>query len=63
MIEKHFIMSRAEGGVDSAFSLEPHEFKSLVDEVRTAQAALGSIFYGATEVGAERAGPAGARSM
>jgi N-acetylneuraminate synthase len=49
VIEKHFIMSRAEGGVDSAFSLEPHEFKSLVDEVRTAQAALGSIFYGATE--------------
>ena len=49
VIEKHFIMSRAEGGVDSAFSLEPHEFKGLVDEVRTAQAALGSIFYGATE--------------
>jgi pseudaminic acid synthase len=49
VIEKHFIMSRAEGGVDSAFSLEPPEFRSLVDEVRTAQSALGSIFYGATE--------------
>jgi pseudaminic acid synthase len=49
VIEKHFIMARSEGGVDSAFSLEPHEFKSLVDEVKTAQAALGSIFYGATE--------------
>lgn len=49
VIEKHFIMSRAEGGVDAAFSLEPHEFRSMVDEVRTAQLALGSIFYGATE--------------
>ena len=49
VIEKHFIMSRAEGGVDSAFSLEPQEFTALVDGVKVAQAALGSIFYGATE--------------
>ena len=49
VIEKHFIMSRAEGGVDSAFSLEPQEFTALVDGVKVAQAALGSVFYGATE--------------
>lgn len=61
VIEKHFIMSRAEGGVDSAFSLEPHEFKSLVDEVRTAQLALGSIFYGATE--SEQKGRSRRRSL
>lgn len=61
VIEKHFIMARAEGGVDSAFSLEPHEFKSLVDEVRTAQAALGAIFYGATE--SEQKGRSRRRSL
>lgn len=46
VIEKHFCLSRAEGGVDSAFSLEPHEFKLLVDEVERAHLAMGEIQYG-----------------
>jgi N-acetylneuraminate synthase len=45
-IEKHFCLSRAEGGVDSAFSLEPQEFKLLVEESERAFLALGTIQYG-----------------
>jgi pseudaminic acid synthase len=46
IIEKHFTLSRAEPGPDSAFSLEPPEFKAMVDGVRTAERALGTIHYG-----------------
>ena len=44
-IEKHFILSRAEGGTDSAFSLEPAEFKAMVEACRMAAEALGGIDY------------------
>ncbi|HEY8571118.1 pseudaminic acid synthase [Phenylobacterium sp.] len=44
-IEKHFTLSRAEGGVDSDFSLEPHELARLVAECRDAWAALGEVRY------------------
>jgi len=44
-IEKHITFSRKEGGVDSAFSLEPHEFAVLVDETYNAWQSLGSINY------------------
>ena len=44
-IEKHFTLSRAEGGVDSNFSLEPHELGRLVSECRDAWLALGSVRY------------------
>ncbi len=44
-IEKHFCMSRAQGGVDSAFSLEPAELRALVSDCRNAHAALGRVDY------------------
>ncbi len=43
VIEKHFTIRRSDGGVDSAFSMEPHEMKLLVDEAKKASLALGSI--------------------
>lgn len=46
IIEKHLTLSRDLGGPDSAFSLEPHEFKAMVQAVRTAEKALGGIRYG-----------------
>lgn len=49
VIEKHFTLSRADGGVDSAFSLEPAEFKMLVEETERARLAMGDVTYGATE--------------
>lgn len=50
VIEKHFTINRAEGGVDSAFSLEPHEFRTLVEESERAFLGLGKITYGILEV-------------
>jgi N-acetylneuraminate synthase len=50
IVEKHFALSRSVPGPDSAFSLEPQEFKSMVQALRTAQAALGAVNY---EVGKE----------
>jgi pseudaminic acid synthase len=46
VIEKHFTISRADGGVDSAFSLEPHELETLVIESERAFLSLGEIYYG-----------------
>lgn len=46
VIEKHFTVSRSLGGPDSAFSLEPHEFKAMVDSVRVAERSLGQVHYG-----------------
>lgn len=49
LIEKHFTLARAAGGPDSAFSLEPQEFKQMVNEVRAAEKALGAVYYGLEE--------------
>lgn len=46
VIEKHFTDSREKGGVDSAFSLEPAELKTLVEESARAAAAVGGVAYG-----------------
>ena len=49
IVEKHFTLRRADGGIDSAFSLEPNELEQLVIETERASLALGSVFYGPTE--------------
>ena len=53
IIEKHFMLSRANEGPDSTFSLEPHEFSAMVAAVRVAEKALGTIHYGVSEAEAK----------
>jgi N-acetylneuraminate synthase len=48
VVEKHFTLSRADKGPDSAFSLEPAEFKAMVDAIRVAEGCLGKVSYGPT---------------
>jgi len=49
IIEKHFTLSRSHAGPDSAFSLEPAEFKAMVESVRVAEKALGQVHFGLTD--------------
>ena len=49
IIEKHFTISRDDGGVDSAFSMEPAELKAMVADIRNVEQALGWVSYEITE--------------
>ena len=49
IVEKHFTLSRDTPGPDSAFSLEPHEFKAMVEAIRIAESALGKVNYAVGE--------------
>ena len=44
-IEKHLTLARSDGGEDAAFSLEPHEFKEMVQAVRMTELAIGEVSY------------------
>ncbi|MGQ0430944.1 MAG: pseudaminic acid synthase [Microthrixaceae bacterium] len=46
VIEKHLTMARSEGGPDSSFSLEPPEFRDLVDRIRVVEEVIGEVRYG-----------------
>jgi N-acetylneuraminate synthase len=61
VIEKHFTLARADGGVDSTFSLEPHELAALVTETERAWQSLGRVQYGPAE--AEKASARFRRSL
>ena len=49
VVEKHLTLNRADGGVDSAFSMEPMEFKEMVEHIRIAEKALGTVTYELTD--------------
>ena len=49
IVEKHLTLSRADGGVDSAFSMEPEEFKQMVDHIRIVEKAMGRVTYDLSE--------------
>jgi pseudaminic acid synthase len=49
IVEKHFILSRLDGGPDSAFSVEPREFKAMARAIRTAEKALGEVRWGVNQ--------------
>lgn len=49
IVEKHLALSRSAPGPDAAFSLEPQEFRAMVDTVRTVEQALGAVHYGVSQ--------------
>jgi pseudaminic acid synthase len=61
IVEKHLTLSRSAPGPDSAFSLEPHEFKEMVDAIRVAEKALGEVHFGLSDK--EKASRAYRRSL
>ena len=61
IIEKHMTLRRADGGADSAFSMEPEEFREMVLDIRNVESALGKVTYELTE--AQKRGKKNARSL
>ena len=51
MVEKHFILDRRLGGPDAGFSMEPDEFKEMIDRIREVEQSLGQVRYELTERG------------
>lgn len=49
VVEKHLTLSRADGGADAAFSMEPAEFKTMVEDIRKIEKAVGRVTYELTE--------------
>ncbi|WP_313131402.1 pseudaminic acid synthase [Anaerocolumna sp.] len=49
VIEKHLTLSRSDGGADAAFSMEPHEFKKMVEDIRIVEKAIGTVTYELTD--------------
>lgn len=49
VVEKHLTLRRSDGGVDSAFSMEPEEFKMMVDNIRIIEKAIGTVTYDLTD--------------
>lgn len=50
VVEKHFILSRSQGGPDASFSMEPAEFREMVDAIRIIEKSLGTVSYDLDEV-------------
>ena len=61
VIEKHFTLKRSDGGPDSAFSMEPQELKTLVQDTKSAWLAIGKVHYG--PAGDEKKSLIGRRSL
>lgn len=49
VVEKHLTLRRSDGGPDAAFSMEPEEFKNMVEQIRTIEKAVGSVTYDLTQ--------------
>lgn len=49
MVEKHFILDRRLGGPDSAFSMEPEEFKVMIESIRNVEKSIGKVDYALSE--------------
>jgi pseudaminic acid synthase len=49
VVEKHFVLDRAMGGIDSKFSMEPKEFKEMVEQIRNVEKSLGLVNYEVSE--------------
>lgn len=54
IVEKHFIVDRGLGGADAFFSMEPDEFRAMVEEVRLVEQAIGTVSYAVSDLDVKR---------